>query len=242
MADQKFAYGKAKCLRKNTFKRTGYAFLGWAKSAKATKATYKNRKKVKNLSTTGGIVILYAVWNKLGKKNVVLCPGDSITKGIRCEGLPYPTRLANLCGRKVVNYGNGGKTSAYGAGIAESALIQEGPGTVCILFGANDATQNAYHLDVKENLRTIISLCRKYKATPVIATPTPQIWDHARYNANVKLLAADVRALGREERITVVDLNLAFGNGKKYLNPLDGLHLSDAGGDLMANMFYEAIR
>ncbi len=242
MADQKFVYGKAKRLRKNTFKRKGYAFLGWAKSATAKKATYKNRKAVKNLSNKGGVVVLYAVWNKLGKKNVVLCLGDSITRGIRCEGLPYPTRLAKLSGRKVVNYGNGGKTSAYGAGIAKRALIAEGPGTVCILFGANDAVQNAYHLDVKENLRHIIRLCRQYAATPVIATPTPQIWDHAQYNANVKLLAADVRALGREEHVAVVDLNMAFGNGKRYINPLDGLHLSDAGGDLIANMFYKAIR
>ncbi len=242
MANQRFVYGKAKRLRKNAFRRKGYVFLGWAKSAKAKKATYENRKTVKNLTRKGGVITLYAVWNKLGKKNVVLCLGDSITKGIRCEGRPYPTRLAKLSGRKVVNYGNGGKTSAYGASIAREALIREGPGTVCILFGANDATRNIHHSEVKENLRKIIRLCRQYKARPVIATPTPQIWDHARYNANVKLLAADVRALGREERITVVDLNLAFGNGKKYLNPLDGLHLSDAGGDLMANMFYEAIR
>ena len=242
IADQLFAYGKAMPLRANAFKRKGYAFLGWAKSAKAKKATYKNRKAVKNLSKRGGVIVLYAVWNKLGKKNVVLCLGDSITKGIRCEGLPYPTRLAKLSGRKVVNYGNGGKTSAYGVSIAKKALIAEGPGTVCILFGANDAVQNVHHRDVKENLRQIIRLCRKYAATPVIATPTPQIWDHARYNANVKLLAADVRALGREEHVAVVDLNMAFGNGKKYINPLDGLHLSDAGGDLIANMFYKAIR
>ena len=242
MADQLFAYGKATPLRANAFKRSGYVFRGWARSPKATSPTYKNAQAVKNLSRTGAIITLYAVWTKQGQKNVVLCLGDSITLGYNCIGLPYPSRLAKLSGRKVVNYGNGGKTSAYGASIAQDALMKEGPGTVCILFGANDAIHNVHHLVVKENLRKIVRLCKQYKATPVIATPTPQIGNHARFNANVKVIAADVRALAREERITVVDLNVAFGDGKKYLNPSDGLHLSNAGGDLMAAKFYQAIR
>ena len=37
-----------------------------------------------------------------------------------------------------------------------------------------------------------------------------------------------------KEKVKLVDLNAAFGNGDGYLNPEDGLHLSDAGGDLMA--------
>ncbi len=241
-ADQKFAYGKAAHLRKNGFKRSGYAFRGWAKSAKAKTIAYKNTQSVKNLSRTGGIVTLYAVWAKLGKKNVVLCLGDSITKGIRCEGLPYPSRLAKLSGCKVANYGNGGKKSEYGARIAEDALIKEGPGIVCILFGANDAGQNVHHRVVKENLRKIIRLCRKYKATPIIATPTPQIWKYARNNENVKVIARDVRALAKEEHVALVDLNAAFGDGTKYLNPIDGLHLNNAGGDLVARKFYQAMR
>jgi lysophospholipase L1-like esterase len=55
-------------------------------------------------------------------------------------------------------------------------------------------------------------------------------------------IAKQVRALAREENVRLVDLNAAFGSGGKYLNPADGLHLSDAGGDLMARKFYEAIR
>ena len=58
-------YGKAKKLTANKFTRSGYKFAGWAKSkadAKAGKTTYKNKKKVKNLTTTGKTVKLYAVW------------------------------------------------------------------------------------------------------------------------------------------------------------------------------------
>ena len=70
MAVESFSYGKAKRLSKNTFKRKGYVFKGWAKSkALAKKGTviYKNKQKVKNLVITGKTVKLYAVWKKSGK-------------------------------------------------------------------------------------------------------------------------------------------------------------------------------
>ena len=66
-AVQKFKYGKKQSLRANTFKRKGYAFAGWAKSAAAAKegkVAYADGKAVKNLVTTGKTVKLYAVWKK----------------------------------------------------------------------------------------------------------------------------------------------------------------------------------
>ena len=65
MAVQTFNYGKAKKLAANKFTRKGYKFKGWAKSkasAKAGKVAYRNRRKVKNLVTTGKTMKLYAVW------------------------------------------------------------------------------------------------------------------------------------------------------------------------------------
>ncbi len=67
MAVETFTYGKAKKLSKNTFKRDGYTFKGWATSKKLAqkgKVSYKNKKKVKNLITTGKTVKLYAVWKR----------------------------------------------------------------------------------------------------------------------------------------------------------------------------------
>ena len=63
MAAQKMTYGKAAKLRANKFKRKGYTFRGWAKSKKG-KVVYTNKKAVKNLTTTGKTVKLYAVWKK----------------------------------------------------------------------------------------------------------------------------------------------------------------------------------
>ena len=67
MAPLSMTYGKAKKLSANKFKRTGYVFKGWAKSkadAKKGKVACKNKKSVKNLTTTGKTVKLYAVWRK----------------------------------------------------------------------------------------------------------------------------------------------------------------------------------
>ena len=67
MKAQTFAYGKAKRLRANKFKRKGYRFKGWATSkakAKKGKVKYKNKRKVKNLTATGRTVKLYAAWKK----------------------------------------------------------------------------------------------------------------------------------------------------------------------------------
>ena len=241
MADEAFVYNAAaKALSANRFSRANHLFQGWARSATAQKPEFTNGQAVRNLVGNGSVLTLYAVWKKIGDPNVVLCLGDSITEGYRCIGLPYPSRLAGLTGKSVKNYGKGGKRSEYGAAIAEQALQRENPGTVCILFGANDAIHNVSASVTRENLRKIIRLCRKYHATPIIATPTPQIGSHSRFNSNVKAIAKQVRSLAREENVRLVDLNSAFGDGKKYLNPADGLHLSDAGGSLMAREFYKA--
>ena len=62
MASQAMTYDKSTSLTVNTYKRTGYTFLGWATSDSATEATYKNQDSVKNLGESG-TVTLYAVWS-----------------------------------------------------------------------------------------------------------------------------------------------------------------------------------
>ncbi len=63
MAAQKMTYGKAAKLRKNTFTRSGYVFIGWA-TKKGGSVKFKNAQSVKNLRTDGKTTKLYAVWAK----------------------------------------------------------------------------------------------------------------------------------------------------------------------------------
>ncbi len=63
MAKQTFAVGAKKKLAANAFKRTGYVFAGWSKTATGAVA-YKNKQAVSNLAKAGKTRKLYAVWAK----------------------------------------------------------------------------------------------------------------------------------------------------------------------------------
>lgn len=64
MTVQTFTYGDSQKLTANAYTRTGYQFLGWAKSADAASAEYSDGASVSNL-TLESSVTLYAVWQKI---------------------------------------------------------------------------------------------------------------------------------------------------------------------------------
>ena len=61
MAGQTVDYDKDLILTKNSFTRTGYSFAGWSSSASG-RVEYTDGAKVRNLSSTGGSIELFAVW------------------------------------------------------------------------------------------------------------------------------------------------------------------------------------
>ncbi len=167
--------------------------------------------------------------------NLVACIGDSLTQGYNCEGDPYPSRLGGMSGKTVLNYGVGGTTSAYGASIISSVLGRK-PGYVCILFGSNDAILSRDSTTTKENLRRVIALCKANSSVPILGTPPKMIGSHSLFDGNAATMASVIRELAKEEGVALVDLYKAFGDGTAYLVS-DGLHLNDAGGDLIAKKF-----
>ena len=63
-------YGKKVKLTANAFKMSGYKFAGWA-TTKDGEVKYKNKAKVKNLTSKNGkTVTLYAVWTKSKSSSV----------------------------------------------------------------------------------------------------------------------------------------------------------------------------
>ena len=81
-------YGKTVALRANAFKRTNWTFLGWATAKGATEVAYRNKQKVKNLSSkSGGTVTLYAVWRRntyTVKFNANGGTGEPLTQTVNC--------------------------------------------------------------------------------------------------------------------------------------------------------------
>ena len=237
MAVQPFAYGTAQALSKNAFERPDHTFVGWA-TTRTGPVAYRDGQSVRNLTSRGGTVPLFAVWKRNIDPNLVVCLGDSITQGFRCAGDPYPTRLARLSGKTTLNYGVGGSKSSYGVSVIDSALARA-PGTVCILFGANDVHGHDVSWTIS-NLRTIVRRCKAAGARPVLATPTPQRGSWSSYNGKVRELAAAIRRLASEEGAGLADANAAFGSGSGLIGD-DGLHLTDAGGSLLARTFLSAL-
>lgn len=65
MADSTHTYDTSKTLRKNAFVRSGWKFVSWNTKADGSGTAYTDEKSVKNLtSTNGGVVNLYAQWDK----------------------------------------------------------------------------------------------------------------------------------------------------------------------------------
>ena len=63
MSDQKIYYNRERNLTENTYKYTGYDFIGWNTKADGTGTAYNNMQAVKNLfSTDGSTITLYAQW------------------------------------------------------------------------------------------------------------------------------------------------------------------------------------
>lgn len=169
-------------------------------------------------------------------RNLVACVGDSITQGYRCIGAPYPARLAAMSGKQVKNYGVGGTRSEYGVSIIGTVLSRK-PGYVCLLYGANDCITGRSAESTVANLRRIVQACKANKTKVIVATPTPMNGDHLVYNDAVQALVPAVKAMASEEGVPCIDLNAAFGDGTGYLNPDDGLHMTDAGNELIAKKF-----
>ncbi|MBQ7252092.1 MAG: InlB B-repeat-containing protein [Kiritimatiellae bacterium] len=126
MAAQKMAYGKAANLRKNAFKRTGYTFAGWAKTATGAVA-YKNAQAVKNLRTDGGTTTLYAKW-KFDRYAVVLDPQGG-------EG------------------GTAGVTATYGGALPDIAVPERKGWVFEGYFAATSGGGTQYYADSGESLR-----------------------------------------------------------------------------------------
>ena len=167
--------------------------------------------------------------------SLIVCIGDSITQGYACDGAPYPSCLASITGRRVLNYGVGGARSDAAPSAARRA-VAAGAGAVCILYGSNDAICGGDPIGAKENLRAAIQICKNAGARVVIGTPPPMIGSHGVFNGGAKAVAEAIKALAGEEHVACVNLWSSFGSGEAYLVS-DGLHPNAAGAMLIAQKF-----
>ncbi len=167
--------------------------------------------------------------------------GDSITSGNGHPTIvPYPARLAQKLGRRVVNEGYDAMPSDFGRAVDQYVLEDHHPGYLLILFGANDILYGREAEDLAANLRSIIRECRERRTLPVVATLTPVATSHSYMAPSVRYANELIRRLVDEEGAFLVDLELALGWDPAMLQE-DGLHPSEEGTERIANAFAEVV-
>ncbi|MEI8139145.1 MAG: GDSL-type esterase/lipase family protein [bacterium] len=172
--------------------------------------------------------------------NLYIALGDSTTDGNNGGGAPYPPRLASITGKSVNNYARQNENTGGAAGRIGGLLSSTKPAACCFMLGAVDLINNYGKETAINNLRSIIQQCKANKTVPVIATLTPMIYSHSRWSGEVKALNSSIRSLASSEGARLVDLESKFGSGEGLILG-DGLHPNEAGNQLMAEAFADAL-
>lgn len=192
----------------------------------------------------------------------VACVGDSITAGAGASSVSqnYVSRLQKQLGSRytVQNFGNSGKTlindSADGNDYVKSDTYQKSlefqPDVVTIMLGTNDSKDQNWKSPYKEryeqDLRELVNIYRALPSHPVVILATsPTAYSH-NFNINNSNIESEIAPLQRkvaaEMGCPLIDANAATKglDGAVYFS--DGVHPSDTGHALLANLFEEGIR
>ena len=99
-------------------------------------------------------------FKKLAAGDAILALGDSLTAGFGApSGADYPAQLAQLLGRKVINGGVLGDTSAQALARLPDLLAQK-PKLVVVSIGGNDFLQRLPESGTRENIRKMVAMIR----------------------------------------------------------------------------------
>lgn len=124
----------------------------------------KNKQNIYNIFILLFIVLLTGCSSSieltpLAKDDVVLAFGDSLTFGTGASPeASYPTVLANLIDRKVVNAGIPGEVTEQGLKRLPSVLDEYQPTLLILCHGGNDILRQKHKQQTIDNLKSMINI------------------------------------------------------------------------------------
>lgn len=115
---------------------------------------------------------------RLSADAIILAFGDSLTSGSgSSRGKDYPTRLAQMTQRTVINAGIPGETSRQGVQRLPILVAKYQPDLVILIHGGNDFLRNLDTQRTHENLATMIrTLQDAHISTVLLGVPQASLW------------------------------------------------------------------
>ena len=101
------------------------------------------------------IVLLGLIAPAAATDRPILALGDSLTYGIGGSGSSYPAVLEALSGRRVVNAGSPGDTTADGLARIDTSLASGQPALVLLCLGINDLLRQVPVQAIERNLEQL---------------------------------------------------------------------------------------
>ncbi len=166
-------------------------------------------------------------------KNII-CFGDSLTYGTgAAEGRDYPSRLSVLLSKPVINAGVPGDTTESALNRLEEDVLSQSPRIVFITLGGNDLKNGISKEKAFANLKIIVQSIQDKGALVVIGGIDIPFWGKGFGDAYAQLA---------EETGAVLISNIfkgIFGNSGLMS---DSIHPNDAGYEIMAGKFHDAVK
>lgn len=164
----------------------------------------------------------------------IVCFGDSLTSGTGADrGRDYPSRLAVMLDRQVINAGIPGNTTAQGLARLQEDVLSKEPAAVFITLGGNDLKNGIDRPTAFANLREIVSRIQASDALVVLGGVDIPFYGKGFGKAYEELA---------EETGAVLVENVYAGILGRPSLMSDPIHPNNEGYAIMADHFFEAVK
>lgn len=198
-------------------------------SAKSTVSSSAQDQVAENKSASQ---VRAAAREEAGKEKIV-CFGDSLTSGTgAAAGMDYPSQLAAMLGKPVVNKGIPGDTTASALRRLNRDVLSANPDIVLITLGGNDLKNGIAKNVAFGNLKYIVETIQGSNAKVIIGGLKFPGLDRGFGQGYVELAKQTGATL-------IPDIFAGIADNPKLMS--DPIHPNDAGYRIIARRFYNAL-